>query len=191
MIEMENIYIVLTQSRSIVARAIKKATKKTYNHCSIAFEPELPEMYSMGRINPNNPVFGGLVIEKINQGTYKKFDDTVCEILEIKVSAEQLKLMKKQLKLMLSEQKSYKYNYLGLFAGAAGISYRPEKRFFCSEFVRYILNAGSVDTSFLPEIVQPTDFLKFSEYTIVYKGLLKEAYIPKINRLYGNELVKQ
>lgn len=183
------IYIILTQSRSIVARAIKTATKKTYNHCSIAFDYRLPEMYSMGRIYPNNPLLGGLVIEKINQGTYKKFDDTVCEILEIYLDESKVKLMQKQLRKMLKEQRNYKYNYIGLLIGAAGITYQSENRFYCSEFVRYILNAGGVNTDFMPMVIQPTDFYKFDNYKVVYHGLLKEAKIPKPLKVSNKEVV--
>jgi len=187
---MKPIYIILTQSRSIVAKTIKKATKRSYNHCSIAFDSSLPEMYSMGRIYPNNPLLGGLVIEKINQGTYKKFDDTVCAILEVYVEDNQLEVMKSQVHKMLQQQKNYKYNYVGLFAGAAGITYQSQNRFYCSEFVRFILVTGGIDIAFLPSIVQPTDFFNFPKHKIVYKGLLKQANIKLSSDTINKHIVR-
>ena len=59
----KTIYIILTETGSLLSRAIQVYTQKNFNHVSIAFDPELKEMYSFGRKYENNPLIGGFVIK--------------------------------------------------------------------------------------------------------------------------------
>lgn len=45
----KNIYIVLTQTGTLLSRIIKFLTQGQYNHASIGFDEELNYMYSFGR----------------------------------------------------------------------------------------------------------------------------------------------
>ncbi len=169
---MKNIYIVLSQSGSIVSKVIAKKTKHNYNHCSLSFDPDLIQMYSMGRIFPNNPVIGGLVIEKPNYGTYKKFDKTICMVLEVPVTNQQYYLMREEVRYMISESHKYHYNYAGLFLGSFDLCFERKDHYMCSEFLRHVLDAGEYDTSFLPMIPHPVDFMDIENKSIVYEGYL-------------------
>ena len=55
---MKKVYIVLTQTGTILSRAVKLYTGKQYNHASIALDEELEELYSFGRVNPYNAFVG-------------------------------------------------------------------------------------------------------------------------------------
>lgn len=169
---MKKIYIVLSQSGSIVSKAIAFKTKKKYNHCSIAFDPYLTSMYSMGRIFPSCPLIGGLVQEQPNVGTYQKFDNTTCVVLSIEVNEYQYFLMQEEVTRMIHQSYRYHYNYLGLLLGNFNIQYQPDNSFMCSEFVRHILVTGHFDTTFLPSIPHPLDYYNLPNAKIEYEGYL-------------------
>lgn len=57
----KTIYIVLTDTGTLLSKAIGMYTRKDLNHASIAFDKELTEMYSFGRKQRHNPFVGGFV----------------------------------------------------------------------------------------------------------------------------------
>lgn len=69
---MKHIYVVISQTASIVSRLIRWSTGDPYTHASISLDQNLDEMYSFGRIFPNNPLIGGFVKESPRYGTMKK-----------------------------------------------------------------------------------------------------------------------
>ena len=61
---MKNIYLVLSQTRSILSRIISRATGDRYAHVSLSLSDDLDEMYSFGRVYAFTPIIGGFVREK-------------------------------------------------------------------------------------------------------------------------------
>jgi len=61
---MKKIYIVISQTGTILSKIIKLVTKKEYNHASLSMEGSLEKMYSFGRKDPYNPFIGVFVIER-------------------------------------------------------------------------------------------------------------------------------
>jgi len=47
---MQKIYIVLTHTGTLLSNLIKLYTKNDYSHVSLAFDEDLNEMYSFGRL---------------------------------------------------------------------------------------------------------------------------------------------
>ena len=62
----KDLYLVLSQTGSIWAQAIKIYTRDAYNHISISLSPELDTMYSFGRRHAYNPFWAGFVKEQWN-----------------------------------------------------------------------------------------------------------------------------
>ena len=77
------IYILLTHSGSLLSKCINVYTKEPYTHVSIAFDEELKELYSFGRLRPKNPIFAGFVKEDIVNGTYARFPNTRCALYSL------------------------------------------------------------------------------------------------------------
>lgn len=61
----KQVYILLTNTGSLLTKLIKIYTKKPYNHASIAFDRNLSEVYSFGRKAARNPFIGGFVKDRI------------------------------------------------------------------------------------------------------------------------------
>ena len=83
---MKKIYIVLTQTGTLLSRTVKLWTGKKYNHVSIALDEKLEQLYSFGRVYPNIAFIGGFVHEGINTGTFKKFYKTDTKIYEKEIT---------------------------------------------------------------------------------------------------------
>ena len=62
----KQLYIVISQTGTLLSRILKQITGAEYNHASISLSRDLERMYSFGRRHPYNPFWGGFVIEERN-----------------------------------------------------------------------------------------------------------------------------
>lgn len=170
---MKKIYIVLTHTGTMLSRIIKKYTKDEFSHCSIALDRELKEMYSFGRLNPYNAFWGGFVHEYIDKGTFKRFFRTVARVYSLEVTDEQYDAIKNKIYKIQEEKENYQFNVLGLFAAGFHKKIGKEHSFYCSEFVKYVIESAKVQTG-LPDIVKPEDFKYIEGLQEVYSGLLRK-----------------
>lgn len=177
---MKKIYIILTHTGTVLSRIIKKYTKDEFSHVSIALDEELNKMYSFGRLNPYNAFYGGFVHEYINEGTFKRFYKTRAKIYSLEISDEQYEEISKNIIEFEQNKNKYKFNIVGLFAVGIHKRIQKENRFYCAEFVKYILEKSGVDTK-LPEIIKPEDFKKLEGLKEIYSGLLRQYQISKID----------
>ena len=170
---MEKIYIILSQTGTLLSRIIKMYTKAEYGHVSLSLDKELNEMYSFGRLNAYNPFIGGFVREGINFGTFKRFKNTQVEIYSIEVTKDQYNLIKEEIEIIKNNKFNYRFNFTGLLC--AGINYKLKRKnaFYCAEFVKYLVDKANLELE-LPEIIKPIDFkIKAKDKELMYKGALK------------------
>lgn len=170
----KKIYIIISQTGTILSRILKLITGKTYNHASISLDKELDEMYSFGRLNPYNPFWGGFVHESIYYGTFKRFYNTESLILEIDVDDKEFEKLRDIIYNIDNNKKFYKYNTAGLILCAIHIPYHRERSYYCSEFVKDMLVQTSIiDSKDLPSMIHPMDFLSIP-HNNVYQGKLRD-----------------
>lgn len=171
----KHVYIVISQTGTLLSRFLKLVTKAEYNHASISLVPDLATMYSFGRKNPYNPFWAGFVTESARFGTFKRFSKTRIVVLDIAVSEEQYLAIQRRIQTMLILKKHYHYNYLGLWLAGLRICYRQKRCFYCSEFVKYLLETHDVHgVNQMNPIVQPIHFLSLPTAQQVYTGLLRD-----------------
>lgn len=139
----EKIYILLTDTGSLLTKLIKLYTKKRYNHASISFNSKLSEVYSFGRKKVENPFRGGFVREDVKEGLFKNAD---CALYSIAVTKKQVKKMQDIIINMEKEKEAYRYNFLGLFGFLINKPIKRKRAFFCSQFVGHLLKEGDVTT---------------------------------------------
>lgn len=173
---MENhIYVVISQTGTLLSRFLKLVTRAEYNHASISLKPDLSTMYSFGRKNPYNPFWAGFVTESAHFGTFKRFSKTRIVVLDIAVSEEQYQAISRRIQTMLMLKKFYHYNYLGLWLAGLRICYRRKRCFYCSEFVKDLLEKQNIKGARqLSSIVQPIHFLKLPTARRIYTGRLAD-----------------
>ncbi len=170
---MKKIYFVLTYTGTIPSRIIHIYTGKEFSHCSISLDKELNEMYSFARLHTYNPFIGGFIKENVNAGIYKRFKNTKAAIYSLEVTDRQYKKIKKEINRMKQDMKKYKYNIIGVLAASVHKKFTLDSRFYCSEFVKYLIDIGEVENN-LPEVVTPHDFENIDNIELVYKGLLRD-----------------
>ncbi len=169
------IYIVMSQTGTVLSRILKVLTHKDYNHASISLYDDLHIMYSFGRINPYNPFIGGFVKESADFGTFKRFGNTKIIVIKAYLSNAEFEKLDRLINLMQKNPKAYGYNYLGLYLAALKIPYRAQNKYYCSEFVKEILiNHNVKGAKELKEIVHPMSFLNLPETQRVFEGRLKD-----------------
>lgn len=170
---MKKIYIVMTQTGTLLSRLIKMYTGCEYAHVSISLDKNLDEMYSFGRLNPYNPFWGGFIHERVNGGTFKRFKNTVAGIVELEVSDEQYNNLRNIIKKMEERINPYRFNILGLICVGLNIKYEMEDHFYCAEFLKYLFEACGIENN-LPRLVAPDDFKNLENIKYIYKGKLSE-----------------
>jgi NOL1/NOP2/fmu family ribosome biogenesis protein len=175
---MAKIYIVLTQTGSILSNLIKCYSGKEYNHVSISLDEELNELYSFGRTHPYNAFSGGFVHEGINIGTFKRFKGTKAVVYALEVTKQQYCNIANQIYRMSSNKKKYKFNRTGLFLASIHKIRSVPNHFYCSEFAKYLFNNSGIDVSKLPTITHPEDFVNLEKIMHIYTGLLKDYHYP-------------
>ena len=102
----KKIYIVVSQTGTIISKLLKIITRKEYNHSSISLKEDLSIMYSFGRLNPYNPFLGGFVIEAPNYGTFKRFNKTQAIVLCLDIDSETHNNIQLHIDSMLKEKVS-------------------------------------------------------------------------------------
>lgn len=169
---MEKIYIVLTYTGTILSRTVRIFTRNTYTHASIALDKELEKMYSFGRLNPYNPFWGGFVKEGIDIGTFKRFKKTKAEIYSFEVTKEEYKKLEDIILVFSNDRKKYKFNIIGLIYARFNKQCKRKNKFYCSQFVREVIEQAEINMENIEEVIKPEDFRKIRTLNLEYKGLL-------------------
>ena len=166
------VFILLTQTTSVLTKLIKLCTKTPYNHASLAFDERLEYTYSFGRIKPNDPLIGGFSHERLDAGVFK---DAQCQLLSLDVSAEQYEKMRRRIADIEANQIKYKFNLIGLFGTKFNFNLDRKHAYFCSQFVSKVLQeVGLFPEDFPAHLVTPSDIAKHINLTIEYQGSLAD-----------------
>lgn len=182
---MKKIYIVSTYTGTILSYLIKVILDVPYTHISIGLDENLEELYSFGRLNVNNPVLGGFVRECIDGGLYKKKYNSTCKVYSIELEDEQALKLYEIIKYFIKNKKDFKYDSKFLIKFLYSNPEASEKRFVCSQFVAYVLEASGINLFDKPYyLVTPLDFYNLKCLEVEYEGLLSEYRLEYFN--YNN-----
>ncbi len=177
---MQNIYIVLTYTGTVISKMIKGFTKDKFCHSSISLDLELKQMYSFGRFYKYTPLLAGFVHEHIDSGTFKRFNKTVAKVYSLEITDEQYEKIKKIMKDFEKEKSKYKFNFIGMCAAGFDKKIHPKNYFYCAEFIKYVLEEAGIEKQ-LPRIVKPIHFEQIDGAEEIYTGLLQEYNLKKMD----------
>lgn len=164
------VYIVLTETGTLLSRAIQLYTQEDYNHVSIAFDADLNDMYSFGRKFENNPFIGGFIKESIQS---KWLRESNCAIYECPLTDEQYKSLKQKIYHYQLHMEKYRYNFIGLIGIACHIKLERQHAFFCSQFIATLFQEiGLSLDGRCPYFTKPADFSKLPYLHLCYTGKL-------------------
>ncbi|WP_207641495.1 hypothetical protein [Clostridium sp. KNHs214] len=183
------VVILLTNTGTLLSKAIKRYTNEPYTHVSIGFDIELNEIYSFGRIFPQNPLIGGFIVENRYEGLYSIFSNVNCAVYILEVDKFQYENMKKIINKFHDEKHKYKYNFIGLFAVAFNIPFKRENAYFCSQFAATVLEKSDVKIfNKKCELVTPSDFRTSKYLKLIYSGKLTD-YSSNFTSISNTELL--
>lgn len=170
----QEVYILLTDTSTLLTKAIKLYTKKPYNHASISLDGELQHIYSFGRKRANNPFIGGFVKENPRGEIMREAN---CAIYSIRVTEGQKRRIKQFILQMEAEKNLYRYNFIGLIAFAFHKQIDRKRAYFCSQFIAVLLQECNV-TSFdkPPAFISPADLQTVPCMELVYQGPLQHFW---------------
>lgn len=170
----KEIYIILSNTGTLLSKTIKLYTRAPYNHTSIGFDTELKELYSFGRKNPNNPLPAGFVKENLRHTFFK---NTTCCIYKLSVSHEEYISIREIIEEFKMEKNKYRYSLVGLLGVMFNYPIKREYHYFCSEFVATLLQESGTcyfqkDTG----LVKPSDFQCLKNATLIYEGTFLDYF---------------
>ena len=137
-------------------------------------------MYSFARRGVYNPFNAGFIREDIDKGIFGRYRSTSCGIYRLKITKEQCERLRKIIEIFNLNKEFYSYNYLGLIGAAFNIPIRSKNKYFCSQFVAYVLEQSGVhifDKSYA--LVKPRDIRINPNLDLAYQGRLSEYRIYK------------
>lgn len=166
------IYVLLTDTGTLFTRMIKLFTKAPMNHASIAFDPQLREVYSFGRKRKSNPWVGGFVMEDM---TSELFEHASCVIYRVPVARGTYENIRARIREFERNKHQYTYNLLGLFGVLFNLRIRRKRAYFCTQFVASVLQEGGVRLCAKPpELTTPNDLAQAPMLQQLYRGSLRQ-----------------
>jgi hypothetical protein len=162
------VYIVLSRTHTLMAKAIRIRVGGYYNHASLSLSKELKPLYSFGRKKSKLPLPAGFISEMENGMYMTRHPELDICVLEMRVNKEEYKKIEQKLQTFTEKPSRYGYNIAALPLVCFNIPFQREKHYTCSGFVATVLNDGlnfKKDCS----LVRPEDFLKFG-FQRVYEG---------------------
>ena len=168
------VYIVLTDTGTILSETIKMFTKAPYNHASIALDRNLENVYSFGRKKVHNPFNGGFVKEDLRNPL---FITSFCEVYEVELTKLEYETIERTISLFEQNKHLYVYNFTGLITALFKQHYVREHAFFCSQFVAHLFKEAGVTISEKPlHYTEPEDFRHHERFQLVYKGSVSQYF---------------
>ncbi|MBQ9279973.1 MAG: hypothetical protein IJ215_02870 [Clostridia bacterium] len=171
---MKNVYIILTQSGTLISKTLKLFTHDKYNHASICVDDDFSKFYSFGRLKVNNPLIGGFVTENAFTHVFGKFKKVPCMVLKIEVSDEKYQQIVEVIQEFTNDPNKYKYDYYNLFLAKTPLMVGHMNRYFCSEFVAFVLESCGMKLPSKIEKMRPYWFTHLEGVEVLYQGELKE-----------------
>ena len=164
----------------MLSKVINKYTKEPYSHVSIAFDEELKELYSFGRLRPRNPLIAGFVKEDIANGTYARFPETRCALYSLEINDLQYRRLTRELERFKRNSDRYGYNLIGLVGVMANYPIERRYNYFCSQFVSSLLNKSGIKLiNKHTALTSPRDFRECEELHLIYEGMLQNYMIDE------------
>ncbi|MET3699465.1 hypothetical protein SAMN05877753_111104 [Bacillus oleivorans] len=174
---MKEIYILFTDPETWIAKSIRLFTKAKYNHVSIVLSNDFREMYSFGRKKINNPLSGGFVQEHPKQGIFAKKSDIRCLLCSLTVTDDQWEIINQYLVEMKENSDKFKYNYFGILGIVLNISIEHGQRYFCSQFIAFILEQAGIYQFGKPHaLIAPHEIQTLPILNPIFEGNLHEYY---------------
>lgn len=130
------VFIVLTQTDGIFAKATKLTTNSDWSHATIAFNPELNPYYSFG-CKSLHPLKFGLMTN--GEDAFHDTDKARYAIYVMYVNKTQYKKLKAKMQYYINNKENLSYSWIGLPRLLLKLPHDYGDKYFCSQFVMTLI----------------------------------------------------
>ena len=138
------LYVVLTNSSSVVSKLINIVTRDQFTHASVSLDRNLEHMFSFSRVLSPYPFWGGFKQEKLRRGFYARNKTLPGAILQLEVSREQYARAAEQILYFNNHKSQFHYDMIGLLGHIIDVPLTGKNRYTCSKFVANVLEEADV-----------------------------------------------
>ena len=187
--DLKPIYVILTEGKRLISKAIKMVTKDIYSHVSISFDYTLKKMYSYGIDQSPNGVKGGFIEESIDRIPI----GSRIRVYTFFVKPEDYNTVLNTVSDLQGKIKQTRYSYKNLFTYLFNVPYNNNLNMVCSQFVDRCLKLCGIDlTNRDSSLVSPHDIKDAmtsnrSIFTI-YEGLSTKYDSDRVGKVINSLL---
>lgn len=187
--DLKPVYVVLTEGKRLISKAIKAVTKDIYSHVSISFDYTLKKMYSYGIDQSPNGIRGGFIEESIDRIPI----GSRIRVYTFFVKSEDYKTIVNMVLDLQTKIKQTRYSYKNLFTYLFNIPYNNDLNMVCSQFVDRCLKLCGIDLTHKDSsLVSPHDIKDVmkenrSIFTL-YEGLATKYDSEKVGKTINSLL---
>lgn len=184
------VYIVLFSGmKDTISRIIRRITSSEFSHASLTFDLSMKHLYSFGRTGDGLRIESFSNMENVDTKDNKEryySSELGYRLYVTFVPKEDYKLIQDKMKWFIDNIDKSRFSYEGLIYTAMGIKHEDPRKYFCSQFITHVLNAGNnqiIDKE--PSLVKPYNFTEFPNFYRVCGG-----YIGSYNQRAAEKSVK-
>lgn len=167
---MKDIYIILSNTKSLPSRLIHLVTRHDYAHVSISTDETLHKMYSFGRKYLYFPWYGGFVSESIYDGMFARNKKSKIAVYRLSVDEETYDKVNSGISDYTDHRKELFYDYIGIVGMKIGKDLFRPNGYVCSSFTHEILTKSGVALDKNRWEIYPVNFAEIDGAELVYEG---------------------
>lgn len=185
MIQKRQLFILVSQTQTGIARLIRSVSHYPYNHVSLTLDPSLTKWYSFARYVQDVPLHGGLVSESPERLCAPDGDIQV-RLYRVKIPVAKAAELERMLEYVDDPESGLIYNHFDAVASACGFRLQLPGCHTCLSFACEILDQQHISIASLCNALEPN---------LIYEGSLnrlvsvtesrEEAYFAPVGMLTG------
>lgn len=171
---MHTINVIISQTDTIPAKAIRFVTKSKYSHTSICFDDNFDTLYSFARKKADNPLVGGFIKEHPAYLSLGKTNDVNVIVYKIPVDDSIYYEIIQYLK-NLEKDGEYMYNLFSVALYPIHLDFSTYKAYHCTEFaVKLLEKYHLVKLTKKAHRYSPKDISILLKKYFYYQGSIKD-----------------
>lgn len=172
-----HLYIMISQTHTGFAMALRRVGGLRYNHASVALDDRLDHLYSFARPSYRAPMLARLNRESVSRYTLHREDFVDVVILRLPVTRSQYQWAAEVIR-QVEQDEEYLYNLFSVITYPILGGFCTYKCFSCVEFVMYLLQGIGVELDRPLYRYKPEDLLTLFPQHLHFQGNLLD-YRPE------------
>lgn len=170
----KKIYLLFTRTQTRIGFLIRLFSHAKYNHCAIALDRELTQLYSFARPQQHGIFLGKFVKESYDRYLLNSTMPLDAALVELSVSNEQYQMIEQRIHEIETDDE-YMYNFVSVLTYPVLKGMKVYKSYSCSEFVASLLQMSGQQLNKSACSYTPDDLFQVYERQTIYRGSLAQC----------------